>query len=130
MTRSFVSPSQYVQAVGVLDQLGSRVHRLGESALLVTDEIVHGIIGDSVEQSLSTAGVEYRTAIFDGECTEDEIDRLAEIARDERADVIIGAGGGKSIDVAKGVRGQVGGSVSSGPAVASTDAATGRLSVV
>jgi glycerol dehydrogenase len=60
----------------------------------------------------------------------DEIDRLATVARRAETDVVVGCGGGKAIDVAKGVRSHVGGSLVSFPTVASTDAPTSGLSVV
>lgn len=130
MTRSFVSPSHYVQAQGALDQLGPRASRLGSTTLLVADDVVHGIVRERVETSFETADATYTHAQFAGECTEGEIDRLSTIARERNADVIVGAGGGKALDVAKAVRGQVGGALISLPTVASTDAPTSGLSVV
>lgn len=129
MQRTFVSPGRYVQSVGVLDQLGVHVDPLGDRALLVTDERVYDIVGETVGQSLAAADVDSHVATFGGECTADEIARLSEIGRRTGADVVIGAGGGKAIDVAKGVRSRIGGALVSVPTVASTDAPTSGLSV-
>lgn len=130
MTRSFVSPSQYVQTVGALDQIGSRVSRLGTEALIITDEVVHDVIISTVDNSFSRTPAEYHISFFSGECTKKELTRLSDIARKREVDVIVGAGGGKAIDVAKGVRSQVGGGLVSLPTIASTDAPTSGLSVV
>jgi glycerol dehydrogenase len=129
MTRSFVSTPQYVQAAGALSELGSHVERLGTTALLVTDEAVRDVVAETVDESFATARADYQLALFGGECTEPEISRLSDIARGCGADVIVGTGGGKAIDVAKGVRGLIGGALVSLPTVASTDAPTSGLSV-
>lgn len=130
MTRSFVSPPRYVQGVGVLSELGSHVERLGTTALVITDDVVHDIVVDAVGESFSATATTYQAVVFGGECTDSEITRLSEIARERDADVIVGAGGGKAIDVAKAVRGRVGGALVSLPTVASTDAPTSGISVV
>ncbi|WP_318569031.1 glycerol dehydrogenase [Salinigranum marinum] len=129
MTRSFVSPPRYIQAAGAVDQLGSHVDRLGTTALLVTDGLVRDLIADPVRRSFSTTRAEFHVALFDGPCTESEIARLSAIAREREADVVVGAGGGNAIDVAKGVRGRVGGALVSLPTVASSDAPTSGISV-
>ena len=130
MTRAFVSPPRYVQAVGALDRLGSHVEQYGTRALLVTDETVRDIVRKPVDESFSESEATYHTALFGGECTENELTRLSGMALDEECDVIVGAGGGKSIDLAKAVRARVGGSLVSLPTVASTDAPTSGISVM
>ena len=130
MKRSFVSPPRYLQGPGALDELGRHVNDLGGRALLVTDDVVVDVVGEDVDRSFSAAGTAYHTALFGGECTEDEIARLTEVARSEETDVVVGMGGGKVIDVAKGIRGQAGGGLVTVPTVASTDAPTSGLSVV
>jgi glycerol dehydrogenase len=128
--RSFVSPSRYVQGTDTVDDLGAHAGELGERVLLVTDENVHDVVGDRVDRSLSSAGVAARVATFGGQCTEDEVSRLSRDARRSEADVVVGMGGGKVIDVAKGVRGRVGGRLITVPTIASTDAPTSGLSVL
>jgi glycerol dehydrogenase len=130
MPRSFVSPARYVQAVGALDHLGTHVAHLGTNALVITDEVVHDVIVDRVDDSFGEARAEYHMSLFGGECTEDELTRLCEHARELAPDVVVGAGGGKTIDVARGVRGEIGGAFVSLPTIASTDAPTSGLSVM
>lgn len=48
MTTSFKSPAAYVQGRGVTDELGDRIEQLGETALVIGDEVVLGIIEDTV----------------------------------------------------------------------------------
>lgn len=130
MIRSFVSPPTYLQGPDTVDELGSKASEFGETALLVTDDTVAAVVGDLVDRSFSSSSSTVQFAIFDGECTEAEIDRLATVAREASADVVVGMGGGKVIDAAKGVRGRIGGRLITVPTVASTDAPTSGLSVL
>ncbi|MFC5367138.1 glycerol dehydrogenase [Salinirubrum litoreum] len=130
MTRSFVSAPRYVQGVGVLSELGSHVEGVGTTALVITDDVVHDVVVDGIDGPFSGGAATYHAVRFGGECTDAEITRLSAIARDRDADVIVGAGGGKAIDVAKAVRGRVGGALVSLPTIASTDAPTSGISVV
>ncbi len=69
-------------------------------------------------------------AAFSGECTAAKIDEMARKAEGARSDVVIGVGGGKTIDNAKGVRIARGGALLIVPTVASNDAPTSRLAVL
>ena len=130
MIRSFKSPSAYVQGRNALSELGDRVGTLGNTAMLIADEEVLGIVGDAVDESLSQSGVELTVAAFGGEASDAEIDRLSEVAAEADAEVVIGAGGGKGLDTAKAVREQHGGAMVSMPTIASTDSPTSSLSVI
>jgi glycerol dehydrogenase len=130
VTRSFVSPSQYIQGTGTLDELGAHAAGFGNRALLITDDVVENVLGERVPASFSSADVDHHTATFGGECTEAEISRLTAVGQRTDADVIVGMGGGKVIDVAKAVRGRNGGCLITAPTIASTDAPTSGLSVV
>lgn len=130
MKRSFVSPARYVQGPDTLEELGTRTGELGERALVVTDGTVERVLGGRIDHSFSSADVDHRVGVFSGECTEAEVDRFAALARREAADVIVGMGGGKALDVAKAVRGRRDDRLVTVPTVASTDAATSGLSVL
>lgn len=130
MTTSFKSPAAYVQGRGVTDELGDRIEQLGETALVIGDEVVLGIVEDTVRESLEESGVEPVVEEFGGECSMQEIERIAEIAENAGADVIVGAGGGKALDTAKAVKAEQGITMTSMPTIASTDSPTSALSVI
>lgn len=67
---------------------------------------------------------------YGGECTYAHMERLASIAREKNADMIIGIGGGKALDTAKGCAAQTGLPVLTVPTIASTCAAITAISVV
>ncbi|WP_347548703.1 iron-containing alcohol dehydrogenase family protein [Pseudalkalibacillus hwajinpoensis] len=66
---------------------------------------------------------------YTGECSDTEIARQAELARIHSADLVIGVGGGKVLDVAKAVANELGIDTALIPTLASTCAATTPLSV-
>lgn len=126
MLRGFGSPGLYVQGPGALDRLGEICAPLGRTALAVIDPVAAARIGDAVSAALPGVIV----APFAGECTASEIDRLLAIARQAGAEVIVGIGGGKAIDAAKGVQIATRRPLVVVPTIASTDAPTSRLCVV
>jgi glycerol dehydrogenase len=62
------------------------------------------------------------TEAFSGECCEEELARLSAIIAEKRVDVLIGMGGGKTIDTAKIAADRAGIPVIVVPTIASTDA--------
>ena len=121
MKATLIAPRRYIQGGGVLAEIGPNVKRLGKKAFALWSPRVKGLIGETVAASLKEAGVELADTEFGGETTKDEARRVAKLAKEAEADVIIGAGGGKCMDTAKGAavlnkanRGNVGRSTSPG----------------
>ncbi len=129
MKMVFIAPRKYVQGRGVIAEAGSYLAMLGKKPLLVWDTVVKDIVGDAVLRSVTEAGLEPVDAAFQGEVTKDEAERLAQLARDEAADIAVGIGGGKAIDVAKAVTFDVGTKLMTIPTIAATDAPTSAASV-
>lgn len=67
---------------------------------------------------------------FNGECSPEEIERVAEEARRGGADAVVGIGGGKTLDTAKAVAHPAGMPLVIVPMIASTDAPTSAVAVV
>ena len=128
--RVFISPKKYIQGAGVLGQLGEEVEKIGKAPLILSDDTVWGITGDAVEESFKASNISYTYEAFGGEASVTEIDRLTEVGRENNADVIIGLGGGKTIDTAKAVGDNLDIAVVAAPTTASTDAPTSALSVI
>jgi glycerol dehydrogenase len=128
MVRVFGAPSRYVQGPGVLAQLGEWVGTRSNRPLIVADAVVTQLLHDDLMSGLGSLADATRLAPFNGECTSDEIARIAAMAGD--ADVVIGVGGGKAIDTAKSVSIAIGQRVIIVPTVASNDSPTSRLAVL
>jgi len=101
----FPSPTQLITGAGCVEQVGGLARGLGaQRVLLVTDAgIVAAGHADRVRKSLAAAGL--TTAFFDRvrenpttRCVED----CVAAARDAEVDLLLGLGGGSSMDTAKG----------------------------
>ncbi|WOR13843.1 glycerol dehydrogenase [Hyphomonas sp. FCG-A18] len=128
MITTSIFPGRYVQGAHALKQLGEEAKRLGQSPLVLIDPFVLSSMKDEITEPLAKL-----TPIlekFDGECSQDEIDRLLKIATEEKVDLIIGIGGGKAMDTAKAVAHAFACPVIIVPTIASTDAPCSALSVV
>ncbi|OKL42744.1 glycerol dehydrogenase [Pseudovibrio exalbescens] len=130
MDKIIISPSKYVQGAGTLAKIGDYVKPLGGRPLAIADEVVTGLVGETVTSSFAAAEAKLTMEKFNGECCRDEINRILEIAKSTQADVIVGIGGGKTLDTAKSVAFYSKVPVVVVPTIASTDAPTSALAVI
>jgi glycerol dehydrogenase len=79
--------------------------------------------------SLRQAGLDFVEVLFSGESTYDERARVSKIAREQRADISVGIGGGKILDLAKAVAVDAGIKMVTCPTIASNDSPTSAASV-
>lgn len=127
--RAFGAPHRYIQGPDALAELKGLVALYGRRPFIVADAVVAALLGQRLRAELQ--GVEHAVfGTFGGECTAAEIETLADAARAARADVIIGVGGGKAIDTAKGMRMALGVPIIIVPTIASNDSPTSRLAVL
>jgi len=101
----FRSPNKIIFGNGTVSQVGTEVEKMGAGkALIVTDAgVVKSGLTAGVEESLKTLKIDY--GIFDRVEAEPPARIVDECAREvceNKYDIIIGVGGGSSLDVAKG----------------------------
>jgi glycerol dehydrogenase len=128
--RTVMSPGRYVQGPGAIAKVGEYLAAVGENPVLVADDVVWGFVGHDVEASLRSAGLPVHRDVFAGLATVGTIDRLVQVVKDTGADVLVGLGGGSTIDAVKSAGHLAGIRWASVPTVASTDAPTSALAVV
>ncbi|MDX3974833.1 glycerol dehydrogenase [Shinella sp.] len=128
LTRGFGGPLRYVQGPGVLKDLGTYAAGLGKKALLLTDAFVDKTYGEALRASLARAGVEAITTVFGGESTDAEVRRCAQLG--SNVDVVIGVGGGKTLDTGKIAAREIGARIITVPTIASTDSPTSSIGVI
>lgn len=127
----FISPSKYVQGRDTVEKAGEYIADLGKKAMIIADKTVWEIAANRVADSLKKKDISVLEITFEGEASAKEIERISNQANEEGIDVIVGVGGGKTIDTAKGVRDSVEGAACAViPTTASTDAPTSALSVI
>jgi glycerol dehydrogenase len=129
VSQALIGPRKYIQGRGVIGTIGEHVGDLGKDAFVIANENVWGLVGSAVEGSLRGAEVNLIKEVFGGECSHREIDRMTAAAK-AKADVIVGVGGGKTLDAAKAVGHKAGLPWATAPTVASTDAPTSALAVI
>ncbi|WP_159796034.1 glycerol dehydrogenase [Streptococcus halichoeri] len=126
----FASPSRYIQGKNALFESHKAILKLGSKPILLCDDLVYQIVGEDFEAYLKRQGILVDRLVFNGEASENEITRVADIGRSNKNDLIIGLGGGKTADSAKAIADRLAIPVVIAPTVASTDAPTSALSVI
>jgi len=129
MKRVLISPQKYVQGRGVLSELGTYLKLLGHKPLVLWDAVVKDLVGGTVRASLQQAGLEMVEVEFAGEASAEERSRVGGIAAQSRADISVGIGGGKVLDVAKAVAVDNRIGMVTCPTIASNDSPTSAASV-
>jgi glycerol dehydrogenase len=102
MIRTTIFPGCYLQGPHALQRLGVELARFGIKGFVICDAFVHdNLLPDfllSMEQFIET-----RIEKFSGECSDEEITRLSDLAKKADSEFISGIGGGKTLDTAKAV---------------------------
>lgn len=124
------APGKYIQGQNVLSSLGKYIGLLGESALLISDSRVHNLVGNKISEALEKSKISYNWTEFSGECSFEEIERIGKQAKEGGYEVIIGVGGGKTLDTAKAVAVNMNVAMVMIPTIAATDSPTSTISIV
>ncbi|WEF27977.1 glycerol dehydrogenase [Klebsiella aerogenes] len=130
MDRIIQSPGKYIQGAGAIKRLGEYLKPLAERWLIIGDTFVLGFAEAQLRTSLNTAGLVAEIAPFGGECSQNEINRLRDIAASAQCHAVLGIGGGKTLDTAKALAHYMQLPVVVAPTIASTDAPCSALSVI
>lgn len=125
-----IAPSKYIQGQDALKELAKYGKVYGKKFLVISDEFVTRLTKSIITEGSSDENVELSFELFNGECSKNEINRILAIAETKGSDVIVGVGGGKTLDTAKAVAHYAKLPVVIAPTLASTDAPTSALSVI
>ncbi|MBP2654462.1 MAG: iron-containing alcohol dehydrogenase [Firmicutes bacterium] len=130
MKKIMISPGRYVQGPEVIKDLGREIAGYGKKALVLGGRSGIIAVRDSLEASLADSGIAFQIANFGGECSRQEIDRIAAMAEEDSSDIIVGVGGGKTLDTAKAAALYAKLPVAIVPTIAATDAPCSALAVI
>ena len=127
---SWGSPSRYIQGPGEIDNLSKYTSLYGDNVFVVIDQFFFESLTEKLSKAYQNGPGKLETSIFNSEVSEEQIAKTSAIAKQMKADVVVGIGGGKSLDTAKAVADDLRVPVIIVPTSASTDAPTSALSVI
>ena len=131
MIKTIGFPGRYLQGPDAVQHLPELLKEfLLLKPVVLMDDLVRASVGDLLLKPLSVAGIETTVLRFAGECTSEAIEQLASEADQTQSDVVIGYGGGKTIDAAKGIAKAHDLRLIIVPTIASNDSPTSRLIVL
>jgi glycerol dehydrogenase len=121
-------PGKYIQGENALADLAYYMELFGSNGLILASPTVHKKILPEYGLNENERGTSIET--FQGECCEKELNRLSEIVFSRHSDILVGMGGGKTIDTAKIVADRAGIPMIIVPTIASTDAPCSGCAVI
>ena len=126
-SRAFGCPMRYIQGPGELKNIPTYIKEFGSSAYFLIDGFIYDSMTRQLEEIFSGTDITYHTARFGGESCQSEVDKAVEEMLGLGADLIVGLGGGKTIDTTKLIADQLNVARIIVPSAASTDAPTAGL---
>jgi glycerol dehydrogenase len=129
MISTIIFPGRYVQGRDARKRLGQELSRYGEKGIAIADPFVYEKMIWDFEPYLND-GVQVAIERFDGECSDEEIERLVDLVKTAQFQFVVGLGGGKTIDTAKAVAFEAKLPVIIVPTIAASDAPCSAVSVI
>lgn len=130
MKKAAIFPAKYIQGAGVLAEIGAVIAPFGlKKPMLVWGKRTRNACCDTVLNAFAENGLAYEEWAFCGECTHAEAEAIAAKVQETGCDIIVGFGGGKCLDVAKGAAASIGMKAICCPTVCSSDAPTSACTV-
>ena len=129
-TRAFACPLKYIQGPGEFDNLERYTSGFGPKVCFLIDGFLYDGLNARLAGIYSPTQSEYLAIRFEGECCQEEFERVGRLAGEFGADVLVGVGGGKTLDTMKVIANEVGLPLIIAPTSASTDAPTSAMSVI
>lgn len=124
------APSKYVQGKDALLTFYEETKNLGDSFLFICSNSGYKMCHEKIEKSFEGSTSKIRFEIFGGISSNGEINRMRDIVKENKINVVGGVGGGSAIDTAKACAYYEGLPVAIVPTVCATDAPCTGLSVI
>lgn len=94
--KSIQFPGKFLQGKDILADFGKYTKPLGSKFLVLSSKSVMETVKTKFGGKINAEFV-----LFDGECSDNEVKRLCEIAKKTSCDCVVGIGGGKLLDASK-----------------------------
>jgi len=96
-----IGSGRYIQGAGYIARTGDEISRLGTAPLIIGGKTALEITREAIEKSVSEKSNKYEFIVYTGTCNEESANELADYAKNNGYDVIVGVGGGVICDFAK-----------------------------
>ncbi|WP_040950844.1 glycerol dehydrogenase [Gorillibacterium massiliense] len=128
--KSITSPSKFYSGRNLLPKLNDYMKTYGDHAYIICDEFILERAQKEAGSAIEGAGNKAVFEKFNYECTKEEIERHRERVRGTGCNIVVGIGGGKTLDTAKATAYYEKLPVVIFPTIASTDAPCTALAVI
>lgn len=128
-TRGFGSPFRYIQGPGEFNRLPEYTASYGDACVLI-DGFLFPTLNAQLEKAWEGVSHSFTAIPFQGECCDEEIARVGAIVKEKDAKLIVGVGGGKTLDTAKLCADALNLPLIIVPSSASSDAPASEIAVV
>ncbi|NEQ38347.1 MAG: iron-containing alcohol dehydrogenase family protein [Okeania sp. SIO3I5] len=96
-----IAPAQIIRGKNALAKSGEAIARLGNNPLIVGGDRSLNIIQPYLQALLQSHNLKFTQANYGSDCSEASLANLRQTVANQKADLIIGIGGGKALDTAK-----------------------------
>ncbi|MCD8349720.1 MAG: glycerol dehydrogenase [Planctomycetaceae bacterium] len=128
-TRAFGCPGKYIQGPGEFNKLEYYTSQFGKRVIFLIDTFLFKELDARLAAIYNGTDSVFTSVSFGGECCREEIDKVKAEVTAFSADVVVGVGGGKTMDTAKMAANELEMKLVIVPTSASTDAPTSALAV-
>ena len=96
-----ISPGKVIRGAGILSTVGAQVANLGTRPLIVAGNHTLNLSKEHLKPLFQSQQLHSILASYGADCCETSLKTLRKAAKEHKADIIIGIGGGKALDTAK-----------------------------
>ncbi|KAN0004617.1 hypothetical protein ACTFIU_001855 [Dictyostelium citrinum] len=128
--KTLCSPKKFIIGKNLLNNPSHFIKDFGNKCFIVCDERLIDQVNENTVKSLEKEKIISHVERFNIECTKKEVERMCSIKKSKGSNVILGIGGGKTLDTAKAIAFYEHCPVIILPTAASTDAPCTSLAVL
>jgi glycerol dehydrogenase len=96
-----IAPAKVIRGAGVLSSTVADISKLGTRPLIVAGNRTLGICQESLQEIFQAQELQTTSVSYGADCCEVTLKALRKAAKEHKADMVIGVGGGKALDTAK-----------------------------